>query len=380
MHGNAPNASPQALWLLTVVLGGVLAWLFLGGGRRRFAQRAGGEDAAAALVRLLDGTGARREPTAAGRAMESIFDSETGSVAEEFCAAHAHLGSAAEDKSCFAEGLKAEGNAKFKQGHFIPAASCYAKALIALEGAVAPVAAGSATQDLGDARSLACGQRVSILLREDAQIEAEGIICCDNEDGTYDCILDNGDDRDSVPLARIRPLPSSADGDGDEESDRQRSLMAACLINSARCAFQVEHFSLSAALATRAIQLNPANPASFFVRGRAHLAIPYLDLAKQVCHGCIAILARTKCLHPPTPAMQSKAMLSASRGPRLQLSHACLCTHSWQAMFPVRRCMRQDLRQACLVAPQNVEYRKTLADVNERIKIRNQVCELQYRL
>ena len=35
----------------------------------------------------------------------------------------------------------------------------------------------------------------------------------------------------------------------------------------------------------------------------------------------------------------------------------------------------QDLLQACLVEPQNVEYRKALADVNERIKIRNQVCE-----
>lgn len=41
--------------------------------------------------------------------------------------------------------------------------------------------------------------------------------------------------------------------------------------------------------------------------------------------------------------------------------------HSWH--------VAQDLLQACLVEPQNVEYRKALADVNERIKIRNQVCE-----
>ena len=294
MHGDpSPGSSGSSgsgvLWLLTAVLGGVLACLCLRGGRRRLAKRAGGEDAAAALTRVLDGSGARREPTAAVRAMESIFDSETGSVAEDFCAAHAHLGSEADDRSCLADGLKAEGNAQFKQGHFIPAASCYAKALVALEGPSAPVGAanlqsheqaGSAPQDAG---SLECGQHVSILLREDAQIEAEGIICCDNEDGTYDCIMDNGDDRDAVPRSHIRPLPSSTGGEGDEERERHKStLMSACLINSARCAFQVEHFTMSAALATRAIKLNPANPASFFVRGRARLAIPYLDLAKEV--------------------------------------------------------------------------------------------------
>ena len=44
--------------------------------------------------------------------------------------------------------------------------------------------------------------------------------------------------------------------------------------------------------------------------------------------------------------------------------HKCLLT--------IRSAL-QDLRQACLAEPNNVEYRKALDDVKERIKLRNQV-------
>ena len=114
-------------------------------------------------------------------------------------------------------------------------------------------------------------------------MEAEGIICCDNEDGTYDIILDDGNDRDAVARAHIRALPKGGDGMEDGFSARRRTLACANLINSARCAYQTGRLSLSAALATRAIDLNPTNPAAFYVRGRARLAIPFLDLAKEVC-------------------------------------------------------------------------------------------------
>ena len=42
-------------------------------------------------------------------------------------------------------------------------------------------------------------------------------------------------------------------------------------------------------------------------------------------------------------------------------------------MLTNNRFALQDLRQACLAEPNNVEYRKAFDDVKERIKVRNQV-------
>ena len=100
-------------------------------------------------------------------------------------------------------------------------------------------------------------------VREDAQAEVEGIVCCDNDDGTYDIILDDGSDRDAVPSAQIRPLPADAQGEGGDAAGR-RQLQHACLINSARCAFQTGQSEMAVALATQAIDKNPANPAARF--------------------------------------------------------------------------------------------------------------------
>jgi hypothetical protein len=88
----------------------------------------------------------------------------------------------------------------------------------------------------------------------------------------------------------------------DGLSCRRRTLACANLINSARCAFQMGRLSLSAALATRAIDLNPTNPAAFYVRGRARLAIPFLDLAKEVCspHDSLQSLPPLKHFFPST--------------------------------------------------------------------------------
>ena len=229
--------------------------------------------------------------------MESIFDGENGDIVSAFREAHM-LTVPSDDLLDQAEELKAKGNDAFRAARFCQAAACYATALLVLEvpappeGSAADAAGEQPGQEVRGREStdevsgetsfpFTCGQRVSVRLREDSQIEAEGIICCDNDDGTYDLIMDTGDDKDAVPQAHIRPLPIETDASGDDSS-RRRAIMAACLINCARCAFQVQHFSMSVALATQAIQINPSNPAFFFVRGRARLAIPLLDLAKEV--------------------------------------------------------------------------------------------------
>jgi tetratricopeptide (TPR) repeat protein len=246
--------------------------------------------------------------------MEHIFDEESGQITRTF-----RDGSKTERGVLgldYAEELKGQGNNAFKSARFAEAATCYAKALLALEDFEGPPPSLETEAGVVAAeQKLTCGQRVAIRLKQESEIEVEGIICCDNEDGTYDIILEDSSDRDAVPHAQIRSLPPCGEEGGsakDAEAARRRTLACACLVNGARCAFQTEQYGISVALATRAIELNPTNPVAFFVRGRARLAIPYLDLAKQ------------------------------------------------------------DLMQACQVESQNAEYRKALAEVKEKIRVRNQ--------
>eukprot|EP00802_Teleaulax_amphioxeia_P017982 Tamp_18155.p1 GENE.Tamp_18155~~Tamp_18155.p1 ORF type:complete len:286 (+),score=89.19 Tamp_18155:34-858(+) len=247
--------------------------------------------------------------------MDRVFEAETGAIADAFRGAHA-CAEPDERRLAHAEELKTRGNAAFKAARFADAAACYASALLALEEEP-PAAAGGHDAAAGghDTARLDCGQRVAMRVREDAQAEVEGIVCCDNEDGTFDIILDDGSDRDAVPRAQIRALTEDAQGGGGlagAPAAGRRQLQHACLVNSARCAFQVGQYEMAVALATQAVDKNPANPAAFYVRGRARLAIPYLDLA------------------------------------------------------------REDLRQACLAEPNNAEYRKALSEVKEKIKLRNE--------
>ena len=286
-----------------------------GGAGSRVGAGAGatGKQARAALARVLGDAPRPAPPTSDGKDMERVFEAETGAVQDAFRGARACV-EPKERRLEYAEELKKRGNAAFKAARFIDAAECYAAALIALdEDAAAQPGATDATAAGGHKKTkLECGQRVAMRVREDAQAEVEGIVCCDNDDGTYDIILDDGSDRDAVPSAQIRPLPADAQGEGGDAAGR-RQLQHACLINSARCAFQTGQSEMAVALATQAIDKNPANPAAFYVRGRARLAIPYLDLAKE------------------------------------------------------------DLRQAVLAAPNSAEYRQALSEVKERIKLRNEV-------
>jgi tetratricopeptide (TPR) repeat protein len=285
-----------------------------------------GDQSLAALARVLAGDAPRpMQPTADGGEMERLFNAQTGAVQYSLRGARA-CAEPKERRLEYAEELKKRGNAAFKAARFIDAAECYAAALIALEedaaapgvtdavGVHDPAQQPGVTDAAGghDPTQLVCGQRVAMRVREDAQAEVEGIVCCENDDGTYDIILDDGSDRDAVPRAQIRPLPADAQGEGGDASGRQQ-LQHACLLNSARCAFQTGQIEMAVALATQAIDKNPANPAAFYVRGRARLAIPYLDLAKE------------------------------------------------------------DLRQAVLAAPTSAEYRQALSEVKEKIKLRNEV-------
>ena len=270
-----------------------------------------GDKSLAVLARVFAGDAPRPvQPTADGGEMERLFNAQTGAVQYAFRGARG----CAEPKERreYAEELKKRGNAAFKAARFIDAAECYAAALIALEKDAAAQPGVTDAAGGHEPAQLVCGQRVAMRVREDAQAEVEGIVCCDNDDGTYDIILDDGSDRDAVPRAQIRPLPADAQGEGGDALGRQQ-LQHACLLNSARCAFQTGQSEMAVALATQAIDKNPANPAAFYVRGRARLAIPYLDLAKE------------------------------------------------------------DLRQAVLAAPNSAEYRQALSEVKERIKLRNEV-------
>ena len=68
----------------------------------------------------------------------------------------------------------------------------------------------AAFYDKTDASPLATGQRVASWVDALREEEEEGIIAFDNEDGTYDIVLDDGTEKDAVPRAEIRHLQQSS--------------------------------------------------------------------------------------------------------------------------------------------------------------------------
>ena len=315
---------------LTLLLAFVLAaWLL----RRRCGlgiQPQRDVDAAEALTRLLAGQGTRVELTAEGRAMELIFVGETGVIQDTFRERTRRV-----DASLVlehAEELKDLGNRAFKGAQYVQAAEHYATALalLTLESSPAEQVPSHAKEPTGMELQLVCGQRVAMRLKAGAQVESVGIICCDNEDDTFDIILDDGDDRDAVPRAQIRPLPPD-EGEGGgasaQEAARRAKLTCACFVNSARCAFQTGNFVMAAALASHAIEMNPANHVAFFVRGRARLAIPTLDLAKDDITQARLLFARLLfhfCVRTPQAPMSHEMVYKLA-------DEADTCRPAWQS-------------------------------------------------
>jgi tetratricopeptide (TPR) repeat protein len=66
--------------------------------------------------------------------------------------------------------------------------------------------AKAALYDKNASSSLGTGQRVAIWADAIREEEVEGMVAFDNEDGTYDIVLDDGSERDCVPRGEIRCL------------------------------------------------------------------------------------------------------------------------------------------------------------------------------
>ena len=60
--------------------------------------------------------------------------------------------------------------------------------------------------DKSDTSTLAVGQRVASWVDALREEEEEGMIAFDNEDGTYDIVLDDGTEKDAVPRAEVRKI------------------------------------------------------------------------------------------------------------------------------------------------------------------------------
>jgi tetratricopeptide (TPR) repeat protein len=155
---------------------------------------------------------------------------------------------------------KLAGNTAFGSKNWIGAAKLYAEALRMLQ---------TTSSSLEIKCDLSCGQRVSI---RNGESDREGMIACDNGDGTYDIMFDDGDEGDAIPSSLLKPIRVLS-----KEESEARELEGACWLNSARCAFQLSLFPLAIALASTAIKNNGSNAAAFFIRGRARLAVPTLD-------------------------------------------------------------------------------------------------------
>lgn len=197
-----------------------------------------------------------------------------------------------------AKDKKMQGNLAFGTKNWLDASICYAAAIRLLQTSTPPPSEVSFTA------KLSCGQRVSV--RDDVR-ELEGIIACENDDDTFDIMFDNGSEADAVKSCNIRPIRVLS-----EHENEARELEAACYLNSARCAYQLESYQLAVSLASISIKKNGSNAAGFFIRGRARLAIPTLDDA------------------------------------------------------------RSDLKQAVMMQPGNIEYRRAYDDCKQRIKNRNE--------
>ena len=215
-------------------------------------------------------------------------------------AAAVDLAIKAENFEAFAEAartLKSQGNEAFGARNWLKAAALYAEAIRLIR-------ANCSRSEVAVSCVLSCGQRVSV---KDGLREREGIIACENDDDSFDVMFDDGSEEDGVKACNLRAIRTLS-----SEETEIRDLEAACFLNSARCAFQLEAFQHSIGLASRAIKLNGSNAAAFFIRGRARLSVPTLDDAKS------------------------------------------------------------DLKQAVVMQPSSAEYRRVYEDCKARIKARNE--------
>jgi tetratricopeptide (TPR) repeat protein len=226
--------------------------------------------------------------------MEALFG-EDGELAGPAGPTKGAVDADLEDIVEAARDLKLQGNSCFGSKKWLEAAKLYASAIRSLQVNSKPSEVIC---------KLSCGQRVSV--KDDAR-EREGIIACDNDDDTFDVMFDDGTEADAVKSCRMRPIRILSDHEMEA-----RELEAACYLNSARCAYQVEVYPLAVSLASKSIQKDGSNAAGFFVRGRARLAVPTLDDA------------------------------------------------------------RSDLKQAVIMQPSNVEYRRAYEDCKQRIKTRDE--------
>jgi tetratricopeptide (TPR) repeat protein len=159
-----------------------------------------------------------------------------------------------------ARNKKLAGNTAFGSKNWAGAAKLYADAIRLLHETCSPLEIKC---------DLSCGQRVSV---RNGESEREGIIACDNGDGTYDVMFDDEGEGDAIQSTSLKPIRAIT-----MEETEARELEVACWLNSARCAFQLALFPLAIALASKGIKKNGSNAAAFFIRGRARLALPTLD-------------------------------------------------------------------------------------------------------
>ncbi len=223
-------------------------------------------------------------------AMENIFDEDGQLLPGED-----HGAKDPNQKLQFVRDIKLAGNTAFGSKDWVGAAKLYSEAIRILLTMSSPNEIKCA---------LSCGQRVSISNGERVQ---EGIVACDNGNGTYDVMFDDGGEADAIHSNLLKPIRELS-----TEETEACGLEIACWLNSARCAFQLGLFPLAIALSSTAIQKNGSNAAAFFIRGRARLAVPTLDDAKK------------------------------------------------------------DLKQAVIMQPNNIEYRRIYEECKQRIKSRNE--------
>eukprot|EP00960_Hanusia_phi_P033636 750568-Hanusia_phi.AAC.1 len=186
-------------------------------------------------------------------------------------------GSTKDSRTDAAEQAKKDGNMAFKRQEWKNAVGHYARGIAMLESEEQPSEATAPVQTL----KFECGSKITMLVN-DGGLQMEGMISCVNGDGTYDVMLDCGDDHDNVPENKLRLIENTGDN-GD-----QQDLLAALYLNAARCMYQLELYTMGEKLASNSIRCNPTNGAAFFVRGRCRLGIPMLDDARADLRQAVA--------------------------------------------------------------------------------------------
>ncbi|EKX43067.1 hypothetical protein GUITHDRAFT_110792 [Guillardia theta CCMP2712] len=183
-----------------------------------------------------------------------------------------------EERRDTAEQMKRDGNVAFKAHEAKKALGFYARGIAMLESKAKKA---SETSSPAQKSKFECGSKITMAV-QDGGLQMEGIVSCVNGDGTYDIMLDCGDDHDNVPESKLRLIETQGDNASTQE------LLAALYLNAARCMYQLEQYAQGAKLATKSISCNPTNGAAFFVRGRCRLGIPTLDDARADLRQAVA--------------------------------------------------------------------------------------------